>query len=171
MLQTGEYTYGKENLKIRGDWNNVTIGKYCSIAENCIIDGGFNHNTKFVSTYPFFNRFGIGHQNIVNKGDVVIGNDVWIGENVMIMGGVTIHDGAVIGANTLVTKDVRPYTIVVGSPNRETSYRFQPALINELLKIKWWGWPHTKVIENADLLSSENINDFIIKHRCVAEQL
>jgi acetyltransferase-like isoleucine patch superfamily enzyme len=115
-MTVGLGTYGHENIVRRGEMNRITIGKYCSIASNIVIDGGFNHNTNFVSTYPFFNRDGLGIQNVICKGDVIIGNDVWICENVLIMSGIIIGNGAVIGANSIVTKDVEPYSIYAGSP-------------------------------------------------------
>jgi len=165
-LKIGHGSY--DSVTRRGDHNSVTIGKYCSLAAGIIIDGGFNHNTKFISTYPFSVKYSecshlTGHP--VWKGDVVIGNDVWIGEDCLIMSGVTIGDGAIIGARSIVTKNIEPYSINVGSPARLVKYRFNDSQISDLLKIKWWDWEETKIIENAHLLMSENIDPFIEKHK------
>lgn len=146
--------------------NNVTIGKFCSIATGVIVDSGFNHETKSVSTYPFRSQLGFDvPHNAICKGDIEIGNDVWICENVLIMSGVKIGDGAIIGANTIVTKDVKPYSIVGGSPAREIKSRFNYTQIFHLMNIKWWEWPIAKIQENAHLLNGGDINDFINKHK------
>lgn len=161
-ITIGEYTYG--NPTRRGDCNNITIGKFCSIAEGVLLDGGFQHDTKNISTYPFSSKFEGCDQlksHIVNKGDIVIGNDVWIGEQAMIMGGVTIGDGAVIGFRSIISKDVPPYAIVAGAPQKLIRYRFTEWEIKHLLFIKWWDWPDDKIKEAAPFLMSENINQFI----------
>ena len=161
-LTIGAHTYG--NIARRGEMNNINIGKFCSIATNVVIDGGFNHESKWISTYPFRSMFGwdVPH-NAICKGDVNIGNDVWICENVLIMSGVTIGDGAIIGANSIVTKDVPAYSIVAGSPTQILKFRFDRNTINELLKIKWWDWDISQIEEEAPLLTTENINQFIEK--------
>lgn len=162
-VKVGEYTYGLPITR-RGTHNAVTIGKYCSIAAGVVFDGGFSHNYKNVSTYPFqANMPGCGHLPLNLKmpvRDIVVGNDVWIGEDALIMEGVTICDGAVIGARTIVTKDVEPFEIVVGH-HRSIGYRFTPQQISGLQRIGWWEWPEQKIRENAQLLLSENIDDFI----------
>lgn len=160
QLYIGEHTYGGTNIARRGVMNEVSVGKYCSIAIGVIIDSGFSHNVEFVSTYPFNSFHGLGENCNVCKGDVIIGNDVWIGEDVLIMAGIKIGDGAVIGARAIITKDVEPYSIVVGN-NRVVRKRFSEYQINELLKIKWWNWAHEDVLKKAHLLSSNNIDEFI----------
>ena len=164
MLSIGAYTYG--NPILRGNHNNVTIGKYGSFGENTLIDSGFSHNYKNVSTYPFqANMAGCSHLplNLKIKGDVVIGNDFWCGEQCVIMSGVTIGDGAIIGMRGIVTKDVKPYEIIVGN-HRSIGFRFNPEQIEKLLQIKWWDWLDEKVRANAHLLLSENIDNFINLH-------
>ena len=161
MINVGVGTYGQTNIARRGVMNNINIGKYCSIATNVIVDGGFNHNSSFVSTYPFYNMHGLGEQNIVCKGDVNIGNDVWICEDVIIMSGVTIGDGAIIGAKSIITKDVYPYSVVAGCPAKCIKMRFDANDINSLLLIKWWDWSEEKIRE--ELPSATNIKEFINK--------
>jgi acetyltransferase-like isoleucine patch superfamily enzyme len=160
-LIVGVGSYGYDNIKLRGIMNDVTIGSYCSIASDVIIDGGFNHDTSFVSTYPFLNINGVGDQNIICKGDVKIGSDVWICEDVIIMSGVTIGDGAVIGAKSIVTRDVEPFSIVAGCPAREIKKRFTDEQIADLLLIKWWNWDHEKILK--ELPGAKDINKFIEK--------
>lgn len=160
-MNVGAYTYGHENIVRRGQFNEINIGKFCSIADGVIFDGGFNHNTDFVSTYPFFNRHGLGVQNVVCKGDINIGNDVWICEDVIIMSGVTIGDGAVIGAKSIVTKDVAPYTIVAGCPAKPIKMRFDVNDIADLLQIRWFDWPIEKIL--TELPGATNIKEFIKK--------
>ena len=158
----GAYSYSEPTF--RGNHNNVTIGKYCSIASGVIIDCGFSHNIHNVSTYPFNpNVEGCGHLplNLKIKGDVIIGNDVYIGENCIIMSGVTIGDGAVIGINTVVTRNVAPYEVVAGT---KRWFRFTSERVEELMNIKWWDWSDERVKENVHLLLSEDIQKFIDEH-------
>jgi len=165
-LTMGHKSYG--TIIRRGVHNSITVGKYCSIAVDCVVDGGFSHNVKFVSTYPFsINVSGCGHLtgHPVWKGDVNIGNDVWIGESCLIMSGVNIGDGAVIGARSIVTRDVPPYSIVAGSPAKVIRKRFTESQIETLLNIKWWDWEDSRVFENAHLLMSESIDEFIEKNK------
>ncbi len=164
-ITKGKHTYG--NPIRRGVGNTVTIGKYCSIADAVILDGGFSHNKNFISTYPFHQWYaecsGLP-SNIVIKGDIEIGSDVWIGERATIMSGVKIGHGAIIGFGAIVSKNVNPYEIIVGAPQKVLSKRFTDEQIAKLLKIAWWEWEDQKVIENAHLLQSANIDPFIALH-------
>lgn len=161
-LTIGAYTYG--NPILRGTHNNITIGKFCSIAEGVIFDGGFSHNHRNVTTYPF-NPNWTTHQdiplNLKIKGDIVVGNDVWIGEGAVIMSGVTIGDGAVIGMRTIVTKDVKPYDIVVGAPMFSKGSRVTLFQRAALMEIKWWDWDDDKIRTFMPWLVSEDIEEFI----------
>lgn len=158
MITYGQHTYG--TVYINGSMNDVNIGKYCSLADGIIVDGGFNHNTKNISTFPFRSRLGYDvEHNALCKGDINIGNDVWIGRDVIIMSGVNIGDGAIIGARTIVTKDIPPYSIVVGAPMFITKYRFNEDEIIKLLDMKWWDWHEEKVREVASILMSKNVNE------------
>lgn len=159
-LIVGAHTYG--NIARRGTMNTITVGKYCCIASGVVADSGFNHNTKWVSSYPFNSNFGWGvPHNAVCRGDINIGNDVWIGENVLIMSGVNIGDGAIIGANSIVTKNVNPYEIVAGNPAKFIRSKFKLCQIDKLLKLKWWDLPDAKIQEIAPLLMSENVDELL----------
>lgn len=131
----------------------LIIGKFCSIAcgtkflFNCA-----NHTLKSLSTYTFplfYEEWELEKSNITtawdNKGDIVIGNDVWIGYEAVIMAGVHIGDGAIIAARAVVTKDVPPYTIVGGTPAKKIRKRFDTEVIQQLLKLKWWDWSTNKI--------------------------
>lgn len=131
----------------------LVIGKFCSIAcgtkflFNCA-----NHTLKSLSTYTFpifYEDWGLDKADVTsawdNKGDIIIGNDVWIGYEAVIMAGVHIGDGAIIAARAVVTKDVSPYTIVGGTPAKEIRKRFEPDVIEQLLALRWWDWPVEKI--------------------------
>jgi chloramphenicol O-acetyltransferase type B len=159
-LIIGPNSYG--NPIMRGNHNTVTIGKFCSIATGVILDCGFNHNHRFVTTYPIDVQMFMGHlpPNRPPVGDITIGNDVWIGEDSLIMNDVTICDGAVIGARSIITKNVEPYEIVVGH-HRSIGFRFAEDQVKRLLKLQWWNWPEERVKANAHLMLSENIDFFL----------
>ena len=152
------------------EWDNKTklkIGKFCSIAEGVTFLLGGEHRIDFTTTYPFnallksFNYIE-GHPH--TKGDIIVENDVWIGINAKILSNVKIGNGAVIGANALVTKDVPPYAIVAGNPSRIIKYRFDENTIEKLQKIKWWNFKEEELIKVIPLLQSKNIQDFINKY-------
>jgi acetyltransferase-like isoleucine patch superfamily enzyme len=156
----GEYTYGiPEILYWRKDIKLI-IGKFCSIGHDVKIILGGNHRPDWVTTYPFpaLNGYWPEAQDIkghpTTKGDVVIGNDVWICDRVTILSGINIGDGAVIGAGTVVSKDIEPYSIVIGNPAREIRKRFSQDIISKLLQIKWWNWPLGEIRDNIKLLCS-----------------
>ena len=166
----GEYTYGAPNILDWSEGATLKIGKFCSIANDVEIFTGGNHRVDWISTYPFSalvsdfpNAAGIeGHP--ISKGDVEIGNDVWIGRGVTIMSGVKIGDGAVLGARSLIAKNVNPYEIVVGNPGRVLKKRFDDDVIKMLLKIAWWDWPYCKINEEVKSLCDTNIGEFLLKH-------
>lgn len=164
-VSKGYMSYG--NPILRGDISDVHIGNFCSIAQNVIADCGWHHNTDFVTTFPlnvFFKELNHITSHPKSKGDIIIGNDVWIGEGCIIMGGIKINDGAVIAAGSVVTKDVEAYTIVGGVPAKEIKKRFDFDTIIALLRIKWWDWDNERIIENGDLLMNNKINEFIEKN-------
>ena len=146
--------------------DKLIIGKFCSIGENVrFIMNAANHNLSAITTYPFTaimqEESGINKEHLAelpNKGDTIVGNDVWIGRNVTIMPGVHIGDGAVIGANSVVAKNVQPYTIVAGNPIKEIRKRFSNDEINILLEIEWWNWDIDKIINNLDIILGNDVS-------------
>lgn len=142
--------------------DKLIIGKFCSIACGAkFIFNSANHTLSSISTYPFpifFEEWGLNIKDVAaawdNKGDIIIGNDVWIGYEAVIMAGVTVGDGAIIGTRAVVTKDVPPYTIVGGVPAKPIRKRFDNETLDELLKIRWWDWPEEKIAKNIQAIQS-----------------
>jgi acetyltransferase-like isoleucine patch superfamily enzyme len=159
MIRLGinSYCYGVQ----RGSANDVIVGNYSSIAENVIFDGGFNHNPSFISTFPFNKIWTELKSNILLKGDIIIGSDVWIGEGATIFSGVKIGHGAIIGLNTIVTKDVEPYSVVVGAPMKVIRKRYSEEQITKLLKIEWWNFNENEIKKNVNNLMSDDIDSFL----------
>ena len=146
--------------------DKLIIGKFCSIAcgAKFMFTSG-NHSLKSLSTYTFpifFDEWGLDSKNICdaweNKGDIVIGNDVWIGYEAVVMSGVKIGDGAIIGTRAVVTKDVPPYTVVGGVPAKQIRKRFDDKTIERLLSLKWWNWDEDKIKRNISAIQSGNID-------------
>ena len=133
--------------------DRLIIGRFCSIACGAkFLFTSANHTMKSLSTYPFpifFEEWGLDIKNVAsawdNKGDIVVGSDVWIGYEAVILSGVHIGDGAIIGARAVVTRNVPPYTIVGGIPAKEIKKRFDEETIKKLLQTEWWNWPVKKV--------------------------
>lgn len=147
--------------------DRLVIGKFCSIACGAkFIFTSANHSLKSLSTYPFpifFEEWDLDVKNITdawdNKGNIIIGNDVWIGYEAVILSGVTIGDGAVIGTHAVVTKDVPPYTIVGGVPAKPIRRRFDDATIAKLLELKWWDWPEERIKARIKIIQSGQIDE------------
>ena len=176
----GDYTYYddfedvanfEKNVKYHFDFtgDKLVIGKFCMIASDVkFIMNGANHLSNAISAYPFA-IYGNGWEHAMegkaypNKGDVKVGNDVWIGYNATIMAGVQIGDGAIISANATVVKDVAPYSIVGGNPAREIKKRFSDANIEKLLEMAWWNWPIATITENIQDLTDNNVDDLYQK--------
>lgn len=169
-ILVGEYTFYHDFINNPKDFekNNVfyqypinndklIIGKYCSIACGAkFLFNSANHSLSSLSTYPFpifFDEWNVDGRNVTdawdNKGNIEIGNDVWIGYDAVILAGVKIGDGAIIGTRALVTKDVEPYSIVGGVPAKTIRKRFSDTVIEKLLEVKWWNWDDEKI--NANL--------------------
>ena len=145
--------------------DRLIIGKFCSIACGAkFLFNSANHKMASLSTYTFplfFKEWGLKKENVAQawdqKGDIVIGNDVWIGYEAVILSGVTIGDGAVIGCRAVVTKDIPPYTIVGGVPAKPIRKRFDEETIKELQKIKWWDWPEEKITEKIQAIQAGDL--------------
>lgn len=172
----GDYTYYDDDGGAEDFEKHVThhyefigdkliIGKFCAIGKGVeFIMNGANHRMNSASTYPF-NIMGGGWERVTPslkdlpiKGDTVVGNDVWIGQNVTVLPGVHIGDGAIIGANSVVSKDVQPYTVVGGNPIKLIRRRFDDGTTEFLLGLKWWDWSAEKIFKNIELLCSGDLS-------------
>ena len=182
LIEVGDYTIYNDFVAdpLLFEKNNVLyhypihrekliIGKFCSIAcgtkflFNCA-----NHTLKSLSTYTFplfYEEWELEKSNITtawdNKGDIVIGNDVWIGYEAVIMAGVHIGDGAIIAARAVVTKDVPPYTIVGGTPAKEIRKRFDAEVIEQLLIQKWWDWSTDKIHQCLPYIAEGKLDELL----------
>ena len=169
-ISVGDYTYYSdayspehfEHKNVRGCYYcKLVIGKFCAIATGTtFITDDMNHPMDGFSTYPFFIFEGWNNYTPSpdRRRDTIIGNDVWFGTNAVIMPGVTIGDGAIIGAYSVVTRDVEPYSIVAGNPNKLIRKRFSDDTIKELLTIKWWDWDYEKITRNLKAIVGADIN-------------
>ena len=178
-IEVGDYTiyndfvhdprdFEKNNVlyhyPINGD--KLIIGKFCSIAcgAKFLFTSG-NHALQSLSTYTFpifFEEWGLDPKDICrawdNKGDIVIGSDVWIGYEAVILSGVTIGDGAIIGTRAVVTKDVPPYTIVGGVPAKPIRRRFDDAVIARLEALRWWDWDEERVRRSIPAIQAGDVD-------------
>ena len=179
-IQIGDYTiyndfvhdpreFRKNNVLYHYPINKdrLIIGKFCSIACSAkfLFNSG-NHKMASLSTYTFplfFEEWDLEKENVAQawdqKGDIIIGNDVWIGYEAVILPGVTIGDGAVIGCRAVVTKDVPPYTIVGGVPAKPIRKRFDEETIKELQKIKWWDWTEEKIAGKIPAIQAGDLEE------------
>ena len=150
----------------------VSIGNFCSIASGVVILANADHPTHLPSIFPFRStlftkeaRPGKDSPNpdVVSRGPVNIGHDVWIGTNAIVLSGVTIGTGAVIGAGAIVTKDIPPYAIAVGNPARVVRYRFAPEIIERLLRSEWWLLPDEAIRTLEPQFYSDDLPAFLDK--------
>ena len=178
-IRVGDYTMYNDFVQDPRDFqkNNVlyhypvnhdrlVIGKFCSIACGAkFLFNSANHAMGSLSTYPFplfFEEWGLDKARVAeawdNKGDIVVGNDVWIGYEAVILAGVTVGDGAVIGTQAVVTRDVPPYTIVGGVPARPIRRRFPEETTEELLRLRWWDWPPERIAQNLPAIRAGRVD-------------
>lgn len=187
-IHVGEFSYC-HNFEILEDYasylapylfplskDSLIIGKFVQIAHGVrFITSSANHKMSGFSTYPF-NTFMMTprttseditamFEDAQNRGDTVVGNDVWIGMNAMIMPGVKIGDGAIIGANSVVTKDIEPYTIVAGNPAKQVKERFDEHTIKTLLDIKWWDWDIQKIEDNIQAITGGDLDALVAANK------
>lgn len=184
QIEIGEYTYyddpeDSENFERNvlylypfiGD--RLVIGRFCAIARGVkFIMNGANHKLSGFSTYPF-QIFGGGWERHMpelsefpNKGDTLIGNDVWIGYEALIMPGVKIGDGAIISSRSVVTRDVPPYTLVGGNPAEPLKQRFPDVVVERLLAIAWWDWPVERISRHLGAIMAADLDAL---ERCARE--
>ena len=179
-IEVGDYTiyndfandprdFEKNNVlyhyPINGD--KLKIGRFCSIACGAkFLFNSANHTLGSLSTYPFpifYDEWGLEGKNVAdawdNKGDIVLGNDVWVGYEAVIMSGVTIGNGAIIGTRAVVTKDVPPYTIVGGVPAKPIRKRFDDDTIRALENLRWWDWEREKIARSIVAIQNGRLDE------------
>lgn len=146
--------------------DRLVIGKFCSIACGArFLFNSANHTLGSLANYTFplfFEEWELDRADVTaawdNKGDIIVGNDVWIGYEAVIMAGVRIGDGAIIAARAVVTRDVPPYTIVGGVPAKTIRPRFDDRTAARLLELQWWNWPIGKIRENLPFIMQGEID-------------
>lgn len=152
------------NTNIFAEVNKISIGNFCSIARNVDIQEWYHHTDR-LSTHPILRNYlsEPAINEMTSKGDIIIENDVWIGAQSVILSGTKIGNGAIIGANSVVTKDIPPFAIVAGNPTRIIKYRFDQNTIGEILKLKWWEWDKNKLKRNKRIFN-ENFSHQKLKN-------
>ena len=169
-VTVGRFTYGYENCTVHqwGEGANLQIGSFCSIAGGVHIFLGGNHRTDWITTYPFGHIFKNeltrektpGHP--ITKGNVTIGNDVWIAHGATILSGVTIGNGAVIGACAVLRESVPEYTVVGGNPAKVLRPRFEADIIDMLKELKWWELPKHQILKLIPILQKQPDRDLLL---------
>jgi acetyltransferase-like isoleucine patch superfamily enzyme len=160
----GRGTYGIPHVHDWGEGAKLKIGAFCSIADGVQIFLGGEHRMDWVTTYPFSVMWPGGKHlrgHPASKGNVTIGNDVWIAREAMIISGVNVGDGAVIGARAVVSKDVEPYAVVAGNPARVLKYRFEPVIVEQLLALRWWEWDDARIQAHLPLMLNGDVLAFL----------
>lgn len=183
QVTVGKHTYGVNSRTVFSALSEnqppVSIGNFCSIAMGVVILANADHATHLPSLYPFRSTlFAKGDKpgknspnlDVVTKGPVEIGHDVWVGTNAIILSGVSIGTGAVIGAGAVVTKSIPPYAIAAGNPARVIRYRFEPEIIEQLLQSEWWLLPDDSIQELEPYFYSDNISQFLDKVRSIKKR-
>jgi virginiamycin A acetyltransferase len=172
-IVVGDYTYYDDvdhpenferNVLYHFDFigDKLIIGKFCSVAAGVkfIMNGG-NHRTDWFTNYPF-PVFGHGWESAMpatwpHKGDTVVGHDVWLGYGATLMPGVQVGDGAIVAAQSVVTKPVAPYTVVGGNPARAIRQRFDDDTVQTLLQLQWWHWDIAKITRNLSAICGADL--------------
>ena len=172
QYEIGRGTYGSPEIITWQEGATLKIGAFCSIAEGVKFFLGGEHRVDWVTTYPFSflwesGRHITGHPK--TKGDVIVGNDVWIGAEAVIMSGVKIGDGAVVGARAVVTKNMEPYAIYAGNPARLVKKRFDEKTIQQLLALEWWNFTDEEIEQILPLMLNTDIRTFIVEAKRIKE--
>lgn len=148
----------------RDDVDKLIIGSFCSIGTGVsfIMAGNQGHRMEWISTFPFFyvdekcmKDAPDGYKSV---GNTEVGHDVWIGAEAMIMPGIKIGHGAIIGARSIVAKDVKPYSVIGGNPAKVIRMRFSDNQIEQLLEMQWWNWSEDRLASAMNLLCSDDID-------------
>lgn len=164
----GRFSYGNPKIQDWGHSNaKLMIGKFCSIGRGVEIFLGGEHKSKWITTFPLNHAFHYDvnrrtrwkYEQEHAKGNVIIGNDVWIGADTLILSGSTIGDGAIIGSRAVVRGNILPYSINVGNPCICKRMRYTDDVIKRLLELKWWDWDDDKIKNAVPILMSENISE------------
>lgn len=150
FIARGVFIGNHTRINAKSHIGPCTIGSYCAIGGRLIVRST-DHYTNYLNMQDHLQRIVL--KSVVSvagksKGDVKIGNGVWIGDSVIILGGVSVGDGAVIGAGSVVTRDVPPYAIAVGNPAKVIKYRFKQEIINLVRGVDWWNWSKAKMVVN-----------------------
>ncbi|TPK90364.1 CatB-related O-acetyltransferase [Mesorhizobium sp. B2-4-12] len=164
-VEIGRHTYGlsKKSFFVPRETVPVRIGSFCSIGPDVLFICAAEHRLDSATTYPIQSVDGkIRNGNgTVGKGPITVGHDVWIGARSVILSGVTIGNGAVIGAGSIVTREIPPYAIAVGNPARVMRYRFAPDVIERLQSLKWWDWSDDLIRTRIELLTTMDAASFL----------
>lgn len=168
--ELGRYCYTGPNTTIR----NAKLGNFNSIAWNVSI-GGNTHDMNKVTThsflvYPKWGMGGNGNWESTSE-ECILGNDIWIAAGVNILRGITIGSGSIIGAGTVVTKDVPPYSVVVGNPGKVIRMRCSEEIIKRMLEIEWWNFPSDVIRNNLEVFQSELTMDTVKELSIIKEGL
>ena len=175
LTECGKYSYGNPTIHRWGNKSKIYFGNFCSLGPNIDIFMGADHRFDYVTTSPlgsesFNNAFPNAHKDfLLERGDLIIGHDVWIGANTKIFSGIEIGSGAIIGAGSVIRKNVEPYSIVYGNPAKEVSKRFDAQTIEKLLKIKWWFLDESKINLLSNSLLSNDIDNFFKEYDDIKE--
>ena len=137
-VKVGKFSYGSIAVESWGsEEERLEIGNFVSIAEGVKFLLGGNHEIDTFTTFPFKVKFFGEKMEAKTKGSIIVKDDVWIGTNSLILSGVVIGQGAIVGAGSVVTKDVPPYAVVGGNPARVLKYRYPQEIVERMLKVEW----------------------------------
>ncbi|OMF96659.1 hypothetical protein BK146_14510 [Paenibacillus sp. FSL R7-0333] len=164
-IEVGNYTYGDLNITAFNSDGKLTIGNFCSLAKDVQFLLCGEHNYKTFSTYPFRSQL-LKQKEAFSKGNISIGDDVWIGQGSFIMSGVKVGQGAVIAAGSIVSKDIPPYAIFGGG--RIIKFRFSEDIINKLLQIDFKKLNEITIIDNMEFLYTE-LNSDMLKNKLILD--